>query len=104
MGKTFRKYEFKSEAAAIKAINQLGEDHGHVVAKIGILEGSTKYSVDMLWNGPALASWSDKLFWCPPFGVMIIGASDVVAEWVSTCRKLHPEFFPVPPPDEEDPE
>ena len=120
MSKTFRKYEFASEAEATTAINELGEDHAHNVVKIGHVittagtydeEGNqitapvyaSNYSVDVLWDGEALASWSSKLIWCEPFGMLIMGASDVVAEWVSTCRKLHPEFFPPPPPDEEDP-
>ena len=62
------KYEFDSEAQAETKINALGEEHSHIIVKLGniVLEQgeydedgnvivepvySTKYSVDAMWIG-----------------------------------------------------
>jgi len=45
------KYEFDSLEQANTKINALGEEHNHTIVKLGFLADSTKYSVDVLWQG-----------------------------------------------------
>jgi len=101
MSKTLRKYEFKSMATAQNAVNKLGEEHQHNIVMIGNIGESTKYSVDVLWHGEPNASWDANMIWCAPMGVLIMGASDVEREWIETCKRKHPEYFPEPIDEEE---
>lgn len=116
----FRKYEFTSESEAQQFIDALPSEtdsegntyptHNHAIVKLGFLwtneptydengdvitEGirNTKYSVDVLWNGDALASWDSKMIWCVPVGVHIFGNKKAVDEWTAKCKELHPEYF-----------
>jgi len=45
------KYEFDSLEQAETKINALGEEHNHIIVKLGVLAESTKYSVDVMWIG-----------------------------------------------------
>ena len=129
MKRTFRKYEFTSAAAAQTAIDALGIDedgnptHGHTIVKLGHIvttpatydeQGeeltaavlSDNYSVDVLWDGEAVADWNGNMIWCAPIGVHTFGSSSAIAEWTEKCKELHPEYFPSasegePLPDEE---
>ena len=119
MKRTFRKYEFTSAAAAQTAIDALGLDeegnptHNHAIVHLGHIvttpatyddDGneleaavlSDNYSVDVLWDGEAVADWNSKLIWCAPIGVHTFGSSSAIAEWTQKCKELHPEFFPTP--------
>lgn len=123
MSKTFRKYRFNTKAAATTKINALGQDddgnptHGHLVIELGNEittpatyddEGeeltaavySSKYLVDVLWDGSAESSWDNQLIWCAPFGMLAMGASDVQQEWLEACKTARPELFPAPSDDE----
>jgi hypothetical protein len=122
MSRTFRKYEFTSAAAAQTAIDALGLDednnpsHNHTVVHLGHIvttpatyddDGneltaavlSDNYSVDVLWDGEAVADWNGNMIWCAPMGVHTFGSSSAIAEWTQKCKELHPEYFPTP--DEE---
>lgn len=129
MSRTFRKYEFTSAAAAQTAIDALGLDddgnptHGHTIVHLGHIvttpatyddDGeeltaavlSDNYSVDVLWDGDAVADWNGNMIWCAPLGVHTFGSSSAIAEWTQKCKELHPEHFPSasegePLPDEE---
>ena len=129
MSRTFRKYEFTSAAAAQTAIDALGLDedgnptHGHTIVHLGHIvttpatydeQGeeltaavlSDNYSVDVLWDGEAVADWNGNMIWCAPIGVHTFGSSSCIAEWTEKCKELHPEHFPSasegePLPDEE---
>ena len=122
MKRTFRKYEFTSAAAAQTAIDALGLDedgnttHGHTIVHLGHIvttpatydeQGeeltaavlSDNYSVDVLWDGEAVADWNGNMIWCAPLGVHTFGSSSAIAEWTEKCKELRPEYFPTP--DEE---
>ena len=122
MSRTFRKYEFTSAAAAQTAIDALGLDddgnptHGHTIVHLGHIvttpatydeQGeeltaavlSDNYSVDVLWDGEAVADWNGNMIWCAPLGVHTFGSSSAIAEWTQKCKELRPEYFPTP--DEE---
>jgi len=117
--KTFRKYSFGSKGAATTKINALGVDeegnptHSHAIVHLGNLveqeavvneEGevtteavlSSTYHIDVLWDGEPVDSWNSAMVWCAPMGVHTFGSSSAIAEWVETCKSLHPEFFPEP--------
>ena len=123
MSRTFRKYEFSTEAEARAAIDALGTatdmegkevpTHPHAIVHIGHIvttpatmdeEGneltpavlSDAYSVDVLWQGEPVASWNGNMIWCAPMGVHTFGSSSAIAEWTQKCKELHPEFFPTP--------
>ena len=119
MKKVFRKYQFGSKGAATTKINALGVDeegnptHSHAIVHLGHLvetegtyddEGneltapvlSSTYHIDVLWDGEADSSWDGQLVWCKPMGVHTFGSSSAIREWTSTCKELHPEFFPEP--------
>jgi len=123
MKRVFRKYQFGSKAAASSKINALGLDdegnptHSHSIVRLGHIvttkgtydeEGneltppvlSDSYHVDVLWNGEPDPSWDAQMVWCAPMGVHIFGSSSAIAEWVSTCKELHPEYFPEPTEEE----
>lgn len=109
--KTLRKYRFGSKGAASTKINALGEDHGHLIVQLGspIVTEATEDSeavysndwlVDVLWEGEADASWENGLVWTShPKHSM--GGGAVRAEYMNTCRTLHPELFPIPVLEEE---
>ena len=111
----FRKYEFNTEAEALTKIEALGIDeegnptHSHSIVHLGhiVLEQgeydeqgneikapilSTKYHIDVLWNGEA--QWTENIVWCPPMGVHTFGSSSAIREWTEKCKELHPEYFP----------
>ena len=117
----FRKYEFTSESEAQQYIDALPSEtdsegntyptHKHAIVKLGFLwitkptydengdvltEGvrSTKYSVDMLWDGDALTSWDSKMIWCVPVGVHVFGNQSAISEWNAKCKEIHPEYYP----------
>ena len=115
----FRKYEFKSETEANTFIEALGVDeegnpsHPHSIVRLGnivLTEGeydeegnettapilSSKYHVDVLWQGDAVSSWNNKMVWCKPVGIHVFGSSSAIAEWTEKCKELHPEYFPEP--------
>ena len=117
--KTFRKYAFGSKGAATTKLNALGVDeegnpnHNHSIVHLGNLieqegtydeEGneltapvlSSTYHIDVLWDGEPVESWDGQLVWMKPMGVHTFGSSSAIAEWVETCKSLHPEFFPEP--------
>jgi len=119
----FRKYEFGSQGAATTKINALGIDeegnptHSHSIVRLGHIvttkgtydeEGneitapvlSDKYHVDVMWNGEPDPDWDSQMVWCAPMGVHVFGSSSAIAEWVSTCKELHPEYFPEPTEEE----
>ena len=119
MSKTFRKYRFTTKAAASTKIAALGTDedgnatHGHLVVELGheittpatyneegeiLTEAvySDAYLVDVLWDGEALSSWESSLVWCAPFGLLVMGASEVQNEWLEQCKIERPELFPEP--------
>lgn len=123
MSKTFRKYRFATKAAASTKIAALGTDedgnatHGHLVVELGheittpatydeegeILTEpvySDTYLVDVLWDGEALSSWESNLVWCAPFGLLVMGASEVQNEWLEACKAARPELFPEPSEEE----
>jgi hypothetical protein len=123
MSKTFRKYRFATKAAASTKIAALGTDedgnatHGHLIVELGheittpatydddgeILTEAVyadTYLVDVLWDGEAEASWNNQLIWMSPFGLLVMGASDVQREWLEKCKELHPEYFPEPSEEE----
>ena len=122
MSKTFRKYRFATKAAASTKIAALGTDedgnptHGHLVVELGheittpatydeegeILTEAVYgdgYLVDVLWDGEADASWNNQLIWMSPFGLLVMGASDVQREWLEQCKIERPELFPEPEED-----
>ena len=123
MSKTFRKYRFATKAAASTKIAALGTDddgnatHGHLVVELGheITTPATydddgeeltaavyadTYLVDVLWSGEALSSWASSLIWCAPFGLLVMGASEVQQEWLEACKAARPELFPEPSEEE----
>ena len=119
MDKQFRKYRFGSKGAFTTKLNALGVDeegnatHSHIVAELGheVLTEATydeegeilteavygdAYLVDVLWSGSADASWDNQMVWCAPFGMLVMGASDVRREWLEECKVARPELFPEP--------
>ena len=123
MSKTFRKYRFATKAAASTKIAALGTDddgnatHGHTIVELGhevtnpathdeegeILTEAVyadSYLVDVLWDGEALSSWDSSLIWCAPFGLLVMGASEVQQEWLEACKAARPELFPEPSEEE----
>lgn len=123
MSKTFRKYRFATKAAASTKIAALGTDedgnatHNHLVVELGhevttpatydeegeILTEAVygdAYLVDVLWDGSADASWNNQVVWCAPFGLLVMGASEVQREWLEECKVQRPELFPEPTLDE----
>jgi len=123
MSKTFRKYRFATKAAASTKIAALGTDddgnatHNHLVVELGhevttpatyddegeILTAAVyadNYLVDVLWDGEALSSWDSSLIWCAPFGLLVMGASEVQQEWLEACKAARPELFPEPSEEE----
>ena len=123
MSKLFRKYKFQSEAAAKAAIASLGVDeegnatHPHLIVELGhevttpatydeegeILTEAVlgdAYLVDVLWDGEADPSWDNQVVWCAPFGMLVMGASEVRREWLEACKVNRPELFPEPTLDE----
>ena len=123
MKKVFRKYEFGSKSAASAKINALGLDdegnptHSHSIVRLGHIvttkgtydeEGneltppvlSDSYHVDVMWNGEPDPDWDAQMVWCAPMGVHVFGSSSAIREWVSTCKELHPEYFPEPTEEE----
>jgi len=123
MDKVFRKYRFATKAAASTKIAALGTDedgnatHGHLVVELGhevttpatydeegevLTEAvsSDSYLVDVLWDGEALSSWDSSLVWCAPFGLLVMGASEVQQEWLEACKAARPELFPEPSEEE----
>ena len=123
MDKVFRKYRFTTKAAATTKIAALGTDedgnatHGHLVVELGheittpatydeegeILTEAVyadTYLVDVLWDGEALSSWESNLVWCAPFGLLVMGASEVQNEWLEACKAARPELFPEPSEEE----
>ena len=123
MSKTFRKYRFATKAAATTKIAALGTDdhgnatHGHTIVELGhevttpatydeegevLTEAvsSDSYLVDVLWDGEALSSWDSSLVWCAPFGLLVMGASEVQQEWLEACKAARPELFPEPSEEE----
>ena len=123
MSKTFRKYRFATKAAASTKIAALGTDddgnatHGHTIVELGhevttpatydeegevLTEAvsSDSYLVDVLWDGEALSSWDSSLVWCAPFGLLVMGASEVQQEWLEACKAARPELFPEPSEEE----
>lgn len=123
MSKTFRKYRFATKAAASTKIAALGTDddgnatHNHLVVELGhevttpatyddegeILTEAVyadTYLVDVLWDGEPLSSWDSSLVWCAPFGLLVMGASEVQQEWLEACKAARPELFPEPSEEE----
>ena len=127
MNKVFRKYVFASQEAAQEKINALGttEDmegnivpsHSHLIVELDneIITPATydeegellteavlgdAYLVDVLWDGDADASWNNQVVWCAPFGMLVMGASEVRREWLEACKAERPELFPEPSLDE----
>lgn len=123
MDKVFRKYRFATKAAASTKIAALGTDedgnatHGHLIVELGheittpatydeegeILTEAVyadTYLVDVLWDGEALSSWESSLVWCAPFGLLVMGASEVQNEWLEACKAARPELFPEPSEEE----
>ena len=123
MDKVFRKYRFGSKGAATTKINALGVDeegnetHNHLIQELGheVLTEATYdeegeilteavygdgYLVDVLWDGEADASWNNQLIWMSPFGLLVMGASDVQREWLEQCKIERPELFPEPSDDD----
>jgi len=123
MDKVFRKYRFATKAAASTKIAALGTDdhgnatHGHTIVELGhevttpatydeegevLTEAvsSDSYLVDVLWDGEALSSWDSSLVWCAPFGLLVMGASEVQQEWLEACKAARPELFPEPSEEE----
>ena len=123
MNKVFRKYRFGSKGAATTKINALphieneeGElvpSHNHLIVELGheVLTPATydeegellteavygdAYLVDVLWSNEKDASWDNQLVWCSPFGMLVMGASDVRREWLEECKIQRPELFPEP--------
>ena len=117
MNKVFRKYRFGSKGAATTKINALGVErmkegavpHSHIIAELGheVVTEATydsegeilteavygdAYLVDVLWSGEADASWDNQLVWCAPFGMLVMGASDVRREWLEACKVARPEL------------
>jgi len=120
---TFRKYRFNTKAAASTKIAALGTDedgnatHGHTIVELGhevttpatydeegeILTEAVyadSYLVDVLWDGEAESSWDGNVVWCSPFGLLVMGASDVQQEWLEQCKIERPELFPEPSEEE----
>ena len=123
MNKVFRKYRFGSKGAATTKINALGVDeegnatHSHLIVELGheVLTPATydeegeilteavlgdAYLVDVLWDGEADASWNNQVVWCSPFGLLVMGASEVRREWLEACKVARPELFPEPSVDD----
>jgi len=123
MSKTFRKYRFATKAAASTKIAALGTDedgnatHGHLVVELGhevttpatydeegevLTEAvyADTYLVDVLWDGSPSSSWESSLVWCAPFGLLVMGASEVQQEWLEACKAARPELFPEPSEEE----
>ena len=121
--KYFRKYQFGSKGAATTKINALGVDeegnptHSHAIVHLGNIvvtpaeidaEGniiteavlSDTYHIDVLWDGEPNPDWDNQLVWCEPVGLHTFGSSSAIAEWVETCKELHPEYFPEPSAEE----
>ena len=123
MNKTFRKYRFGSKGAFTTKLNALGttEDmegnivpsHPHLIVELGheVITPATydeegeilteavlgdAYLVDVLWDGEADASWNNQVVWCAPFGLLVMGASEVRREWLEACKAERPELFPEP--------
>ena len=123
MSKTFRKYRVTTKAAASTKIAALGTDedgnatHGHLVVELGhevttpatydeegevLTEAvyADTYLVDVLWDGSPSSSWESSLIWCAPFGLLVMGASEVQQEWLEACKAARPELFPEPSEEE----
>lgn len=127
MSKQFRKYRFGSKGAYTTKANALphttneeGElvpSHNHLIQELGyeVLTEATYdeegeilteavygdgYLVDVLWDGEALSSWESNLVWCAPFGLLVMGASEVQNEWLEACKAARPELFPEPSEEE----
>ena len=119
MKKVFRKYSFGSKGACTTKINALGIDEegnpthshsivhlGHLVETPAVLDEngdvvteavlSSTYHVDVLWDGEPDPAWDSAMVWMAPMGIHTFGSSSAIAEWVETCKALHPEFFPEP--------
>lgn len=117
--KVFRKYKFGSKGAFTTKLNALGIDeegnhtHPHLIQELGYEpltpaeydeEGnvtveatySTNYLVDVLWDGAASADWNNQVVWTKPYGMLVMGASEVRREWVEQCKLNRPELFPEP--------
>ena len=119
MNKVFRKYRFGSKGAFTTKLNALGVDeegnatHNHLIKELGheVVTEATydeegellteavygdAYLVDCLWDGEADPSWDNQLVWCKPFGLLVMGASEVRREWLEECKVQRPELFPEP--------
>jgi len=119
MSKTFRKYRYATKAAATTKIAALGTDddgnatHGHLIVELGhevttpatydeegeVLTEAVygdEYLVDVLWDGDPESSWDNQMIWMSPFGLLVMGASDVQNEWLAQCKIERPELFPEP--------
>ena len=119
MNKIFRKYRFGSKAAFTTKLNALGVDdegnptHNHLIVELGneVVTPATydeqgevvtaavygdAYLVDVLWSGSIDTSWDNQMVWCAPFGMLVMGASDVEREWLDQCKIQRPELFPEP--------
>ena len=124
MTKVFRKYRFGSKGAYTTKANALGVDeegnatHSHLIVELGheVLTPATydeegeilteavygdAYLVDCLWDGEADPSWEANVVWCSPFGMLVMGASEVQREWLEECKVQRPELFPEPSLDDE---
>lgn len=122
MTKVFRKYRFGSKGAATTKINALGVDeegnatHSHLIVELGneiltpasyneegeVVEEAVYgdgYLIDVLWSGEADPSWNNQIVWTKPFGLLVMGASEVRREWIEECKKNRPELFPEPTED-----
>ena len=92
--KVFRKYQFGSKSAATAKINALGIDEEGNELTAPVL--SSTYHIDVLWDGEPVESWDSAMVWCAPMGQHTFGSSSAIAEWMSECKRLHPEYFPEP--------
>jgi hypothetical protein len=114
-----RKYEFVDEAEANEAIDLLRDKEGNLtesVVKLGYLtitppqydeEGntikeavvSTKYAVDVSWDGEPHAEWKSAMVFPAPLGVHNFGSSSQRDEYAAKYCELFPDSEYCNPPE-----
>ena len=96
--KTLGKYRFGSKAAATRKINELGEEHRHLIVNlkhpIGAVQ-SNDWLVDVLWDGEPNEDWESAFVYTASPQHML-GGTGVQGQYMAKVKAKHPELFPEP--------
>ena len=109
--KTLGKYRFGSKAAATRKINELGDEHSHLIVHLGhpIETAATEdsepiysndYLIDVLWDGEASEDWESAFVYTASPKHML-GGTGVQAAYINKVKAERPELFPIPESEED---